>query len=391
MPPLTAASIRFEDGPSRLVSMQGSASARYVGPIEFGVDSAVPLVHTRSEPLLNSRFGVGSQQGLLRYVANYHLVPGDLFPDEAPMPGGELAPTRLGVQRLGQNVRLRLPPLGGAPVSLGFSTENREVWTIAGNTVGHQRQVANLAWSPPRANFNLQWMDGNTPVDPQLALGCGLHGSVRVPLLRNGPGMNEALRVWGRDCQVVGAGPYFSSLGAQTWGLAYVWNRPERETELLLSAIEPVWRDGVERQDIDSSYEFGLRHRRDYGPWIARGLVAMRYATAWDLSQPELESGFFKSDSDAYWMFNASLSRQLPIANLSANWAHGADPMWFMPQIGQRRQRIGMAIDLSRVMGGLLPDTTTQAAMHWNWHQARSRTGDSFGDNVVRLNMAVMW
>lgn len=384
--PVTISKFSVEDNMSRLFSAQGEGSARYVGPIQFGLDGALPLVHTRSDPLLASRFGVGSDDGLLRYNASYSIVPGDVLGDaETPA-----APQRLGGQRVGQNLRMRLPKFAGAPVSLGYSAEALENWTMAGTSVEQQRQVANLDWSPRLASLNLQWADGNAANDPQLALGCDLRGTVRVPLRYGGLPGKQALRVSGRGCRVL-AGPRYDSLEADTWGLAYVWNQPRRETQLLVSAIDPAWDSGLPQQDIEPSYEFGVSHRRDYGIWSARGQVGMRYATVWDLAVPDDTTGNYFSDSDAYWTMTASLTRRLPAVSITANWAHGADPMWFLPETGQRRHRFGMVLDLSRLVEGLLPDATPQVGMRWNWTQARSRQDALTADSVVHLNMAVMW
>lgn len=386
--PVTISSFSVEDNMSRLFSAQGEGSARYVGPIQFGLDGALPLVHTRSDPLLASRFGVGSDNGLLRYNATYSILPGDVLADDTETTAA--APQRLGGQRVGQNFRMRLPRFAGAPVSLGYTAEARENWTMAGDTVGQQRQVANLDWSPRLASLNLQWAGGNAVNDSQLALGCNLRGTVRVPLRYGDLPGKQALRVSGRDCQVL-AGPRYSSLDAETWGLAYVWNQPRRETQVLLSSIDPVWGAGLDQQDIEPSYEFGVAHRRDYAVWSARAQVGMRYATVWDTSMLDDTTGDYLTDSDAYWTMNASLTRRLPGVSVSANWAHGADPMWFMPQIGQRRHRFGMVLDLSRLVEGLLPDATPQVGMRWNWSQARSREDALIADSVLHLNMAVMW
>jgi hypothetical protein len=97
------------------------------------------------------------------------------------------------------------------------------------------------------------------------------------------------------------------------------------------------------------------------------------------------------ADSEAFWTASASLTRHLPVVSLSAKWAHGADPMWFMPEIGQRKHRVDMHLDLSRLVAALVPDATPQLGVQWNWSQARSRADDVTGDSMVRLNMAVTW
>jgi hypothetical protein len=365
------------------------AVARSVGPVDFGVHGALPLVHTRRDPLLSSRVGVGMSDAGLRYDASYTVEPGDLFFEAATQPGA--APSqRLAGQKVDQNFSMRLPPLGGAPVGLRYSTQARELWTLSGDRSEQQRQLANLDWAPRLAKLNLQWAGGSAAADTHLALGCELRGTVRVPL-QTAEAQSHALRISGRDCRVLASDQRYSALAAETWGIAWGWTQPERETEVLLSVIEPSWKDVHDRQPIDPSYEFGVSHRQDHGHWSARTLVAMRHTTAWDLSAPMDASGYYFSDPDSFWTASASLTRHLPVVSISATWAHSADPMWFMPEIGQRKHRLDMRFDLSRVVAPLLPDATPQLAMHWNWSQARSRHDAVTEERAVRINMAVVW
>jgi hypothetical protein len=365
----------------------GASAAHAVGPVELGVGGALPLFQTRSDPLLASRVGVGGGDAPLHYKASYTVLPGDVFAETAGAHGAA-PPQRFGTQQVGQDFSMRMPALGGAPVALSYSAESREHWTTAGNSAGQQRQVANLDWSPRIASVNLQWAGGAAVNDSQLALGCDLRGTLEVPLASAG---THALRLSGRDCRVLAPDPRFDALAAESWGVAWAWNQRQRKTEVLLSVIDPVWKDESDRQEIDPSYEFGVRHRRDHGHWTAQTQLAMRYTSAWDLSAPLPDTGYYASDSDAFWSASASLTRHLPVVSLSAKWAHSADPMWFMPEIGQRKHRVDMHLDLSRLVAALVPDATPQLGVQWNWSQARSRTDDITGDNMVRLNMAVAW
>jgi len=163
----------------------------------------------------------------------------------------------------------------------------------------------------------------------------------------------------------------FDALAAEAWAVAWAWSGRKRETEVLLSVIEPAWKDDSDRQEIDPSYEFGVRHRRDHGRWSAQTKVAMRYTTAWDLSAPD-EAGYYAGYSEAFWTASASLTRHLP-------------------EIGQRKHRVDMHLDLSRLVTALVPDATPQLGVQWNWSEARSRDDDITGDSMVRLNMAVAW
>ena len=365
------------------------AAAHSVGPVELGVAGALPLFQTRSDPLLASRVGVGTGDAPLRYTASYTVLPGDVFAETAAAPGAT-PPQRLGSQRLGQELTLRMPPLAGAPVALQFSAESREHWTTAGNSVGQQRQAASLDWSPGIANLNLQWHGGGAANDVQLALGCELRGTLQVPLQGTAAAGSQTLRLSGGDCRVLAPDARFDALAAEAWGVAWAWSGRERDTEFLLSVIDPAWKDESDRQEIDPSYEFGVRHRRDHGRWSAQTKVAMRYTTAWDLSAPD-DTGYYADYSEAFWTASASLTRHLPVVSLSAKWAHSADPMWFMPEIGQRKHRVDMHLDLSRLVAALVPEATPQLGVQWNWSQARSRADDITGDSMVRLNMAVAW
>jgi hypothetical protein len=367
----------------------GAAAAHSVGPVEVGVGGALPLFQTRSDPVLASRVGVGGGDAPLQYTARYTVLPGDVFADTAATPGAA-PPQRLGSQRLGQELALRMPPLAGAPVGLEFSAESREHWTTAGHSVGQQRQAAALDWSPGLASLNLQWLGGAAANDAQLALGCELRGTLEVPLQGTAAAGAQALRLSGRECSVLAPDDQFDALAAQAWGVAWAWSGRKRDTEVLLSVIEPAWKDESDRQEIDPSYEFGVRHRREHGRWSAQTKVAMRYTTAWDLSAPD-DTGDYAGYSEAFWTASASLTRHLPVVSLSAKWAHSADPMWFMPEIGQRKHRVDMHLDLSRLVAALVPDATPQLGVQWNWSQARSRADDITGDTMVRLNMAVTW
>lgn len=368
-----------------------AASATQVGPIRFDVDGAVPLVQTRSDPLLASRVGVGSSLDFWRYEARYAVEPGDVFAEQAASPGGA-APQRFGGHHMGQNFRMRIPTAGYGPVALRFSTEAREHWTTGGDTVGHQRQAANLQWSPRLAKLELQWVGDGGAADGQLALGCEVRGTVRVPLPAEESAMSRVLRFSGRDCQVQ-APPNsdYQALGAEAWDVALAWQHAGRETEVLVSVIDPAWTTVVERQNIDASYEFGVSHREVYGPWSANTRLSMRYATAWDLAAPTDALGYYQSDAESYWTASASLTRQLSAVSLSASWTHGVDPMWFVPEIGQRRHGINMRLDLSRAVAPFVPDATPRLAMHWNWSQARSRTDTTTANSFFGLNMAVAW
>lgn len=327
-------------------SPQGGAiavAAQTVGPVEIGLDGALPLIHTRSGPVLASRVGVGD--ALLRYDASYTVEPGDVFADK-PLAPGRAPPQRLGAQRMGHDVSMRLPPLGGAPIAVDFTAETREQWSTTGATTSRQRQVASLAWSPRFASVELQWAADYSALDKGLALGCELGGTVQLPLQYTEAAGPLALRISARDCKVVTSNADYRELAADAWTVALAWGEAGHQAEILVSMIEPAWHDAPERQAIEPSYEFGVSHRMDHGLWSTRTLVAMRYTSAWELAAPVDARGHYLSDAEAYWLASASLTRHLPAVSVSADWTHGADPMWFMPAIGERRHRFEMRLDL---------------------------------------------
>jgi hypothetical protein len=374
--------------PPRL-SARGAASAPRLGALELGIDGALPVIHTHSDPLLASRVGIGGGEIPLRYDARYVVEPGAVFAAHAAGPNA-VAPAQLMGQRVGQDLSLRLPEVVGAPAALRISAETRELWSMGGVSVTQQRQIANLEWSPRLASLSLQWVGGDGAADAQLALGCELRGTLRVPMPAGEPAGSGALRLSARDCHVLTTDPRYESLSAGAWAAALAWSAAQRETELRLAMIDPSWMDAVDRQRIDPGYELGVSHRRDHGSWSAGALVAVRYATAWDVAASS-QAGAYVDASNAYWTASASLTRHLPAVSLSATLAHAADPMWFIPDIGQRSHRVDMHLDFSRAISGLLPDAKPQLGMQWNWSQARSRSDTVTADGQLRLNMSVLW
>ena len=358
--------------------------AKLAGAVEVGVEGSLPLVDTSSDAVLAGRVGIGEDDAALRYDASYLLEPGDVFADTTA------APKRFGGQRVGQELRMRLPALAGSPLALQFRAEVREQWQTDRNIVQQQRQLAKLEWSPGLASLDLQWAAGDAAVDSQLALDCALRGTLQMPLQYGSTAAAPAMRITGRDCHVLSSDGRYSALAAETWGVAFAWDRPGHQTELLFSVIDPGGEVAI-RQEIDASYEFGVSHRRAHGDWSTEALVAMRYAPSWDLAAPVNEAGAYVSDTDAYWTAKMSLTRHLPSVSLSANWSHSADPMWFMPEIGQQKHRLDMRLDLSRVFAAVVPEVSPQVSMQWNWFEERSRADTVTGDSTIKLNMAVVW
>ena len=375
---LSACASTQSAGPYRL------GSAALASGVEIGVDGALPLVDSRGDPLFAGRVGIGDDSAPFRYLATYKLEPGDVFADPtAP-------PKRFGGQRFGQELRMRLPAVAGSPLALQFRAEARDVWETDRDIVEQQRQLALLEWSPGLASLALQWGAGDAKADSRLALDCALRGTLRMSLPNGSAAGAPAMRVTGRDCRVRTSDARYSELAAATWGVALAWHSSGAQTELLFSVIDPDGKTTL-RQEIDASYEFGLSHRRAHGDWSTEALVAMRHAPAWDLSARLGGTGAYASDADAYWMARMSLTRHLPAVSLSANWSHSADPMWFMPEIGQQKHRLDVRLDLSRLLAAVAPQVNPQLSMQWNWFETRSRADAVTGDNEIKLSMAVAW
>lgn len=375
----------------RLFRGDATVDARFVGPVSFSVDSALPLVQRDAESWFASSLSVGGSGSPLSYTASYSLKPGGVL-DAEELERSLDVPQQLGGQQIGQNMRLQLPALAGAPLALDFSHESSDMWTLAGSYTRQQRQVAGLSWKPQLAAFTVQWAGAAAGRDGSLALDCGLRGQVRVPAPSRS-GRAHALRFSGRACQVVSANARYAGLAAQTYGAAYLWSKGERESMLSLSAIDPVWQQGAPGSDIEPSYELGLTQSRHFGAWTAKALLAVRRAAAWDgtaLAVDDVDA-VVEPERDTAWTTTATLTRQLPALSVSASWAHGADPLWFMPDIGQQADRFGLAMDFSRWAQAVVPDLTPTLAMSWHWTQARTRQDERIGDRQLKLQLSVLW
>jgi hypothetical protein len=375
--------------PTQYLFRAGAAGdAGFLVPLSFSVDSALPMVQTRTGNLFASRFNLGRPDGPLTYSASYSLSPGNIL--LADQLARLSAPQGLAGRRIGQAVRLKLPPVAGAPLALGLSRESEDMWTVNGNSE-RQRRVASLRWTPKLASVNLEAGTAAGPREPNLALDCAISGNLRVPLPAARPGRAQALQFSGRDCRVVTANPRYANLGAQTYGLAYSWRQPQRESRLRLSAIDPAW--GPERMQpgMGSSYELALSQTRSRDRWSATGELGLRRAARTEsYAVPDGDNQTF-ADADDYWTTSLTLTRRLPAFAVSANWTHGADPLWFMPDIGQQADRFGLTLDFSRWARGIAPPLTPNLALNWHWHQARSRQDVVAGNSAVRLQMSVMW
>ncbi len=358
----------------------------------MNVDSALSLMQKDADDRdawLASKFSVGLDDELLRYQASYSIEPGDLPAAGNPEAVNAGSPTRFGGQKLGQNIRLKLPQLAGAPLSLGFTTDFTNNWMLSGYTLA-QREQANLEWSPGYATVDVQWAGAAAAIDPSVALDCDLQSTIRLPT-HDGSVHSEALRISGSDCIVSAEGTPYAGIEAQTWGFGYVWSQPQRESEALVSVIDPVWTHAFEYQELDPSYELDLSHRRDFGSLSGKALVSVRQATVWGTADSLDPSGNYINAIDTYWATNASLTWNLSEASLSATWAKGVDRLWFTPEIGRRSDRFELGLNLSRWIEDLIPDASPELAMNWNWSEDYLPGERIDGNNSLQLNLALMF
>ncbi len=359
--------------------------------IQLDLSGRTPLLMSRGDrgALLASNLKLSVDDDLLQYRATYELEPGDILsvgtPDYAPAS----APTRFAGQRLGQGVRLQLPEVAGAPLSLDLTTEIRNSWMIAGDTAS-QREHASLRWSPGRATVNVQWAGAAKAFDSSVALLCDVESTVRLPTHQSAS-RSQAVQVFGRACVVAADDTPYAGAEAQTWGLGYVWSRAQQESEAVLSVIEPAWVRSAGIRDVEPSYQLGLSHRRDFGWLSAKALVSVRQSSLLEnMASADGTAGQIDTTSTD-WAANASLTWKLPDASVSANWEQGVDRLWFTPETSQASDRFGLALNLSRWMESFAPDASPQFAMKWNWSRVRLPGDEVIRDNALRLDVALLF
>lgn len=384
----TTAPVVAADAAARRFNLQGGTSAGPIGPIEFAVDGGLAVGAVRADALLSSTLSVGEADGALHYRLSHAIQPGDLLAgDEIPATAATRMPTpsRYGGQQLRQQLRMKLPSVGGAPVSLGLTSESRSTWAASGS---HEslRELAELRWSPSWASLNVQWAGPTTQqLDPVLALDCELSSVVRLPVRQPGGGNAHTLDLSGRDCRILAAPLHYADLGIRTWGASYTWRQPGVENRLGLSVIEPVWRAATGQADVEPGYELQLNHRRTRNQLSANAQLAARQANARAGATPQAPSGTLLSSS-------AGVTWRLPDVSISANWAYGIDSLWFMPDIGQHRNRLGLALDLSEWARTNLPGVPSpRLGVNWNWWEMRARNDFVSSDAAINVSMSTFW
>lgn len=148
-----------------------------------------------------------------------------------------------------------------------------------------------------------------------------------------------------------------------------------------------LWSGYAESAGVGPGYELGLRHRRTFGTLSASALVSWRRAP----SVGDDVAADYVSDEDTDWAANASLTWQPADASLSASWATGMDRFWFTPEAAQQRDQFALALNLSHWIESVMPRSSPQLAMNWNWSEVRLPGAQTIGSNSLRLDVALMF
>lgn len=275
-------------------------------------------------------------------------------------------------------------------MALAVSSEIENNWLLGGSTQ-LQRERAELSWAPGPAKVSVQWAGSATLFNGRASLLCKLQSTVRLPV-GNESGRSDSLRLSGRSCFVPHDGTPYDGTEAQAWSLSYVWSSLKRQSEAALYIIEPRWAAEFDLQTVRPAYEFGLSHQRNFGALSASGLVSLRQGPATDGIDPhDLAQDYVRGDR-ADWSANASLTWQLPSeTSISANWATGIDRLWFTPDGGRGSERFGLALNLSRWVESLMPESSPQLAMNWSWSEVRPLDADVTENYSLNLDIALMF
>lgn len=376
-----------EHAPGNAAEAASGAPTNSLRPtrLSVDVDRALPVVRElrTDEVLLDSRVVASVNDDRLRYHASWSLEPG-----EALSAGPGTTPGRLGSQRLGHDVRVRLPELAGSPLSFGVSSELRNDLSVSGyQALQHER--ARLEWAPGPTTVEVQWAGAATPFAPGTALACDLRSSLRLPT-HTAADHSQGLTFSGSACTVAADDTAYAGVNTQAWGVGYAWERTDRATEALLSVIDPADEAMSEWRIAAPGYEIDLRHRRDFGALSAEARVSLREAPAWEYVVTAAGvDGWPGSSFDAGWSTRTSLTWNLRYADVSANWAEGVDRLWFTPERTGRSDRFGLTLNLSSWVGAFAPSASPNLAMHWDWSQVQLPNDEITGGNALRLDMAL--
>lgn len=407
--PGAASSHKRESGESRSrVSSASLLASQAIAPaialfsqekIQFALNSDLSFnaVEQGNENMFSSSFKLGSQASKLSYTASYALASGNALSQRRQFVNGRYqTPQWVAAQRVDQNLGLELPMPIGAPVKLKFTSTSQDKWGLDGNSQAQNEQAA-LTWAPKLMSLSLNWAGPSLRTDPTLALDCPLRGTLNMPVYRSSSEKVQSLRLSSRDeCRVLTDAEQYADMTAHTWGVAYVWSRPRRQSEISVSAVEPrlgpdaLTLGTLADLNVDPGYEVGLSHTINFGVWSAMAGVQVRRVAGLDMLTDDPDNPIDHTDS-THFATQTRLTRRLPIAAVSATWKTGADTLWFIPDTGERRNQLDFSADFSNWMAEAMPALNPQLDLSWNWAQIKTRDDYYSFDTSVQLNAALYW
>ncbi len=357
--------------------------------VALQVDGALPFRQQGpgDAAFFTSRANVSIDADWLEYDAEYAFEPGTILSSNGQNGLTKSTPKRFGKQRAGQNVKLKLPIVAGAPLLMGFASKTKNQWAVDGLQATRERS-ANLRWAPGAAEIALQWKGEGSAYERTSALTCDLQGTLQLPLSGQA-GHSRKITLASNRCTVVEQQTAYAGLQAQTWGFGYAWGSPGRESSATLSVIRPEPGTSIERVDLMKSYELGLSHRLDFGPLSASTRVAMRRREFAHIASPlaTLDDGL----TDAQWVAKTSLKWQQEYASVTASWLQGANPLWFAPEFGRHQDSFGLNLDLSGLLVRQLPYAHPELTMNWKWSETRTARDLTVGGNTLDLRVALLF
>lgn len=342
------------------------------------IDTALRLDPARApaDPLLRSGFGIGDEDDLARFSSSYRFSPGEILSAT-----GNRRPRQIARQVFRHDLGLVLDAFDGAPVDVRMHSETREAWTLDGHT-RERRHGAELAWAPGIVRLDLQWSGHRDAVDAGNSLDCSWQGGLTVPGLAALDAGESALRVSGRDCEVlspnVGVGPR-QQLRAGTLAVSHAWTSDGLRHAFTVQRIAPYLTDAAHAEEEPAgfagghaAYEIAVEHSRRHEGWEASARASLRDMNAVST--------------------HATLRRELSLAVVTATWVHGANALWFLPAPDRAiGDRLDLGVDLTRMMRSLAPRLAPQLAMQWKWWRTREGSHDRAGDSLLALHLSIDW
>jgi hypothetical protein len=359
------------------VSRSGSVP---LGTVQIDVDGTLPAQESPAAKLAG-RVSVSTAEPV-RYSMDYALTPGDVLAHATAGTGL----TRIGTRSLGHTLDVQTPVVLGAPLALRLRSESGDDWTIAGR-YHREQESAEVSWAPRGTALKLQWLGEPQAIDPTLALGCDIVGSVQLPAKPADSASTRMLDLSGNYCSVLTDDARFALLDAHRWRVARVWRSDTRESRLALSVIDPVWERGAASPDIAPSYQVKWQMRHDAGAWSAIAGASLRDRGTWSAGTPTdpLADG---SDAGLAYATDATLTRRLGDALISTTWAHGANPLWFLPESGSTH-RFDVSLDFSRWAQDFMPYVAPRLGLSFNRWETTSAGGIISSDQALMLQFSM--